>query len=173
MLTREEYRQIKGFSREQMTKWIAYHNQMMSNNLRKQYEAAYQDELSDSIQNFITSIGYTLHFNDDINLDPDKMASFMDDLFETVDMFRRGEAKPDDYAEELEKDGIKLRKYDYERLYREHERIIKEQVEKTLLPYKERNNKAIKWLEDWQANGGTSCNLGDLQVLENILKGDL
>ena len=173
MLTRDEYRKIKGFSREEMSKWITYHNQLMGAQLQKQYEAAYKDEIDSSVQNFIAAIGYTLHYNEDINLDPDKMASFMEDLFETVDMFRRGEAKPDDYTEQLKEDGIVLTKYDYDKLYRQNEQTVREGVEKVLLPYKERNDKAIKWVEDFQAHGPTSCNLGDLTTLENILKGDL
>ena len=34
--------------------------------------------------------------------------------------------------------------------------------------------KAIKWLEDFYANTNqTSCNLGDLQLLQDILEGNL
>lgn len=173
MLTRDEYRKIKGFSREEMSKWITYHNKLMGVQLQKQYEAAYKDEIDSSVQNFIAAIGYTLHYNEDIHLDPDKMASFMDDLFETVDMFRRGETSPNDCIEQLKEDGIVLTKYDYDKLYRQNEQIVREGVEKILLPYKERNYKAIKWIEDFRANTPTSYNLGDLVTLENILKGDL
>lgn len=169
MLSRDEYRKIKSMSREEMSKWLNYHNIMMDNNLRKTYNNAYRDELDSSVQNFITAIAYTLHFSDEVTLQKDELASFMEDLFVSVEMFRKGEYNPEEYREQLKEDGIEIAKYDYDKLYREQGENIKKQY----LPYKERNEKAIKWLEDWFANGATSCNLGDLQTLQNILEGEL
>lgn len=170
MLTRDEYRKIKGMSKEEMSKWLEYHNYMMNNNLRKEYNNAYKDELDSSVQNFITAIAYTLHFNEDICLQHDELNSFMEDLFVSVELFRKGEYNPEEYREQLKGDGIEIAKYDYDRLYRE----CKENVKKQYLPYKERNEKAIKQIEDFMANNeNPSCNFGDLQMLENILKGDL
>ena len=172
-LNRDEFRNIKSFSREQMEKWLERYYRMTYNRLQKEFENAYKDELDSSIQNFITAIAYTLHFNEDTHLTHDELAGFMDDLFVSVDLFRKGEYNPDDYREQLREDGIEIAEYDYDKLYRQNEKTVREGVEKVLLPYKERNDKAIKWVEDFQANGHTSCNLGDLTTLENILKGDL
>ena len=77
MLSRDEYRKIKSMSKEEMSRWLGYHNQMMSNTMRKEYNDAYKDELDSSIQNFITAIAYTLHYNDDVHLQHDELASFM------------------------------------------------------------------------------------------------
>lgn len=170
MLSRDEYRKIKSMSKEEMSRWLGYHNQMMSNTMRKEYNDAYKDELDSSVQNFITAIAYTLHYNDDVHLQHDELASFMEDLFVSVDLFRKGEYRPEEYEEQLKEDGIQIAKYDYDKLYRE----CRDKIKKELLPYKERNEKAIKWLEDFYANSNqTSCNLGDLQTLQNILEGDL
>ena len=140
------------------------------NNLRKEFNKAYHDELDDSIQNFLIAIAYTLHYSEELNLKNDELNSFMEDLFVSVDLFRKGEYKPEDYIKQLEEDGIRFQPYDYSKIYREHT----DKIEKELLPYKERNEKAIKGLEDFYANTNqTSCNLGDLQLLQDILEGNL
>lgn len=170
MLSREEYRKIKAMSKDEMDKWLSYHNYMMDNSIRKQYEAAYRDELDSSIQNFLYAIAYTLHYNEDVEIDADKMASFMKDLFVTVDLFRTGDYKPEDYKKALEEDGVEFSPYDYTRIYRE----CQKQTKAEYLPYKERNEKAIKQIEEFIAhNANPSCNFGDLQLLENILRGDI
>ena len=51
----------------------------------------------------------------------------------------------DEYEEQLKEDGIQIAKYDYDRLYRE----CRDKIKKELLPYKERNEKAIKWSEKY------------------------
>lgn len=170
MLSRDEYRKIKTMSKDEMNRWLGYHNTMISNKMRKEYNDAYKDELDSSVQNFITAIAYTLHYNEDVNLQHDELASFMEDLFVSVDLFRKGEYKPEEYEEQLKKDGIQIAKYDYDKLYRE----CRDKVRKELLPYKERNQKTIKWLNDFIANSNqTVLNLGDIQTLISMLEGDL
>ena len=110
---------------------------MIYNNLRKEFEDAYKDELDSSIQNFITAIAYTLHYNEEVHLQRDELVSFMDDLFVSVDMFRRGEYRPEEYEEQLKEDGIEIAKYDYDRLYREKD-----------APYKEKYEELVKFLNE-------------------------
>lgn len=129
-LSREEFRNIKSFSKEQMEKWLQGYYNMTYNALRKEYNNAYKIELDNSIQNFIIAIAYTLHFNEGLHLQSDDMVSFMEDLFITVDLFRTGEYNPDDYREQLREDGIEIAKYDYDRLYREKDAPYKEKYEK-------------------------------------------
>ena len=170
MLNRDDYRKIKAMSKDEMSKWLDYHTLMTRNRLRKEYNDAYLDELDSSVQNFITAIAYTLHFNCDINLQKDELNSFMQDLFVSVEMFRTGEYNPEEYREQLKEDGIEIAKYDYDRLYRE----CRDKVKKQYLPYKERNENAIKHIEDFIANSPEpKANLGDLQTIQNILEGDL
>lgn len=170
MLSREEYRKIKSMSKEEMDRWLAYHNYMTNNNIRKEYEAAYRDELDSSIQNFLFAVAYTLHWNEDVAIDSDKMASFMKDLFVTVDLFRSGDYKPSDYKEALAEDGVEFSPYDYDKLYRE----CREKVTKQYLPYKERNEKAMEKINEFmEHNENPSCNLGDLELVQSILRGDL
>lgn len=136
-LNRDEYRIIKSMSKEQMEKWLYNRNVTMYNALRKEFNDAYKDELDSSVQNFITAIAYTLHYNEDVHLQHDELNSFMEDLFVSVEMFRKGEYNPEDYREQLREDGIEIAKYDYDRLYREKD-----------APYKEKYEKLIKFLEE-------------------------
>ena len=93
-LSRDEFRSIKGMSKEQMERWLQGYYNVTYNSLRKEFEEAYKDELDSSIQNFITAIAYTLHYNEDVHLQHDELVSFMDDLFVSVEMFRKGEYNP-------------------------------------------------------------------------------
>ena len=141
-LNRDEYRTIKSMSKEQMEKWLYNRNVAMYNSLRKEFNDAYKDELDSSVQNFITAIAYTLHFNDDTHLQNDELASFMDDLFVSVDMFRKGEYKPEEYRDQLREDGIEIAEYDYDRLYREKDAPYKEKYEELVKFIKETKSKA-------------------------------
>lgn len=136
-LSRDEFRSIKGMSKEQMERWLQGYYNVTYNSLRKEFEDAYKDELDSSIQNFITAIAYTLHYNEDVHLQHDELVSFMDDLFVSVEMFRKGEYNPDDYKEQLKGDGIEIAKYDYDRLYREKD-----------APYKEKYEELVKFLNE-------------------------
>ena len=129
-LSREEFRSLKGFSREQMEKWLQGYYNITYNSLRKEFNDAYKDELDSSVQNFITAIAYTLHYNDDVHLQHDELSSFMEDLFVSVEMFRKGEYRPEEYREQLKGDGIVIADYDYDRLYREKDAPYKEKYEK-------------------------------------------
>ena len=131
-MNREEYRMIKNFSREDMELSLNRRDAITSNTLRKQYEQAFHDELDNSVQNFIYAIAYTLRFNEDINLDNDGVASFMDDLFVSVDMFRKGEYKPEEYETELKQIGVSFEPYDYTKIYREKEAEIRQKLLKEI-----------------------------------------
>lgn len=121
MLSREDYRRIKGYSKEEMTRWLDYHENMLYNLIRKDFEKAYQDEIENSVSNFLIAIWYTLHYNEEVHLNHDELASFMDDLYVSVDLFRKGEYKPDDYKQQMEEDGIKFTPCDYSKIFREKE----------------------------------------------------
>ena len=121
MLSREDYRRIKSYSKEEMTRWLDYHENMLYNLIRKDFEKAYQDEIENSVSNFLIAIWYTLHYNEEVHLDHDELSSFMDDLYVSVDLFRKGEYKPDDYKQQMEEDGIKFTPCDYSKIFREKE----------------------------------------------------
>lgn len=146
-LSRDEFRHLKSFSKDQMEKWLQGYYNVTYNSLRKEFEDAYKDELDSSIQNFITAIAYTLHYNEEIHLQHDELVSFMDDLFVSVDMFRKGEYRPEEYKEQLKEDGIEIAEYDYDRLYREKDAPYKEKYEELVKFLNETKSKA-KVIED-------------------------
>lgn len=146
-LSRDEYRTIRGMPKDEMEKWLYNRNILMYNTLRKEFNDAYKDELDNSVQNFITAIAYTLHYSEEVNLQHDELASFMNDLFTSVDMFRKGEYNPEDYREQLKEDGIEIAKYDYDRLYREKDAPYKEKYEELVKFVKETKSRA-KVIED-------------------------
>lgn len=160
MLSREDYRRIKNYSKEEMTKWLDYHESMLYNLLRKEFEKAYKDELDNSICNFLIAVWYTLHFNEEIHLSAEELGSFMKDLYVSVDLFRNGEYKPEDYKQQMEDDHIKFEPFDYSKLYREKEN-----------KYKRVNEDTKKFIEEWMANSEqTNINLGDLQLIIDRLE---
>lgn len=118
-LSREDYRRIKNYSKEEMTRWLDYHESMLYNLIRKEFEANYQDEIENSIANFLIAVWYTLHYNEETHLDHDELASFMEDLYVSVDLFRKGEYNPDDYKKQMEEDGISFTPHDYTKIFRE------------------------------------------------------
>ena len=160
-LNRDEYRNLKSFSREQMEKWLQGYYNVTYNSLRKEFESSYKDELDNSIQNFITAIAYTLHYNEEVHLQRDELVSFMDDLFVSVDMFRKGEYNPEDYREQLREDGIEIAKYDYDRLYREKD-----------APYKEKYEKLVKFLEETKSKAKVIDEIKELLNLDVEVKED-
>lgn len=160
MLSREEYRKIKNYSKAEMDRWLQLEHNIMYNTLRKQFDNAYREELDSSIQNFLYAIAYTLHYNEDVAIDSDKMASFMQDLFVTVDLFRTGDYKPEDYNEALKEDGVEFKSYDYDRIYREN-----------IGPITERNTAASKAISDLVLSGKTEIDVNELQKVLEILEG--
>ena len=84
----------------------------MSVQLKKEYEIAYekkyQEDLGNSIDIFLLAIVYTLHFNEIAHFYNEQIEDFMNDLLVTVDYFRTGEYDPEQYRQQLLKDGINI-----------------------------------------------------------------
>ena len=154
-LNRDEFRNLKSFSREQMEKWLQGYYNVTYNSLRKEFNDAYKDELDSSVQNFITAIAYTLHYNEDVHLQHDELNSFMEDLFISVEMFRKGEYRPEEYKEQLKEDGIVIADYDYDRLYREKD-----------APYKEKYEKLVEFLNNTKSKAKVVDEIRELLGIE-------
>lgn len=155
-LSRDEYRKIKNYSKEEMERWLQLEYNITYNVLRKEFNDAYKDELDSSVQNFITAIAYTLHFSEDVQLQHDELASFMNDLFVSVDLFRKGEYNPNDYREQLKSDGIEIAEYDYDKLYREKD-----------APYKEKYNKLVEFLNNTKSKAKIVNEIKELMEIKN------
>lgn len=106
IINREEIRRLEKAAREKNKQKLFDWAKQFEEQIAKYYEDYFKKELGNSIDNFILTIVYTLHFNESTNFGGKRIDSFMKDLLETIDMFRRGEAVPDDYREQLKKDKI-------------------------------------------------------------------
>lgn len=106
LINRDELRRLEKAARDKDKRKLVDWSVQFEEQLRQEYNREYQRELSDSIDVFILTIIYTLHFNEKTKFGNKRIKDFTDDLFETVDMFRRGEAVPDDYRKQLAEDKI-------------------------------------------------------------------
>ena len=106
LLDKNEMRRLQKAARDKNMDKIFDWARQLEIQLSQQYERSFQDELEDSIDTFILTIVYTLHFNQSTKFGKKRIGDFMDDLLETIDMFRRGEASPEDYKKQLKEDGI-------------------------------------------------------------------
>ena len=113
ILSRNELRRLEKAAREKDKRHLADWASQYDNQIRMEYEKAYNEEISYSINVFLTAVAYTAHFSEETKLGKRKLSSFMEDLFVTIDMFRTGEYKPEEYKEELQKNGIYQDMYDY------------------------------------------------------------
>lgn len=109
-MDRSEFRRLerafKDKNKEKLFEWGQQFEDQIRREYERHYENLYIETLQEAIDNFSIAIAYTLHFSETIAMGADKLPSFMEDLYVTVDLFRRGEYKPEDYAEELKKCGI-------------------------------------------------------------------
>ncbi len=103
---RNELRRLEKAAKDKNKMKLAEWAYQFEEQISKHYEQYFQEELGKSIDNFILTIVYTLHFNENTKFGNKRIADFMDDLLETIDMFRREEAVPEDYRKQLKEDGI-------------------------------------------------------------------
>ena len=81
--------------------------------LTLEFDTWYRKQLEEAVDNLILTMVYSLHFSELTKFGNKRIKEFMDDLLETVDMFRRGEANPEDYQKQLKEHGINfIRKQD-------------------------------------------------------------
>lgn len=113
ILNRNELRRLEKAAREKDKRHLVDWAKQYDNQIRLEYEKAYHEEIDHSINVFLTAVAYTAHFSEETKLGKKKLPEFMEDLFVSIDMFRTGEYKPEEYKEELEKNGIYQDMYDY------------------------------------------------------------
>lgn len=115
---------VKSGNHKYVYEWARSMETTLLNSLRIEYEANYQDEITDAIENFLAAIVYTLYFSEELISDKLDIPEFMSDLYVTIDMFRTGEYKPDDYKKALEESGVKYANFDYTAVYRKYLDIL-------------------------------------------------
>lgn len=96
-------------NKEYLFEWASNLEKNITEELRKEYEKNFIDELENAIDSFIISLMYVLHFSEKTKFGPKRLQEIMNDINATVDMFNTGEYSPNEYKEILEKDGIFLK----------------------------------------------------------------
>ena len=106
LFNRSELRRLEKAAREKdkmkLAEWAAQFEEQM----RQEYEKKYQEEMGETIDNFILTIIYVLHYNESTRFGRKRLDSFMSDLLATVDNFNNKTYNPEDYRKELAEDGI-------------------------------------------------------------------
>ncbi|MGM9881492.1 MAG: hypothetical protein ACI31S_01460 [Bacilli bacterium] len=108
LFSSDELRRLEKAAKDKNRFKIVEWAEQFEDQLRREYDNAFKQEVEDAIENFCVAIAYTLHFSEDTKFGPEKLNSFMDDLFITIDMFRIGEYNPEEYKEKLKNDGIHI-----------------------------------------------------------------
>ena len=110
LFSKAEIRRLEKAAKEKnkmkLMEWgIQFENQVKEN-FEKEYDRALKEDLGNCIDTFCLAIAYTLHFNEKTKFGRDRLCDFLQDMFVTVDLFRKGEYNPEDYKKELEEYGI-------------------------------------------------------------------
>ena len=107
-------------NKQKLVEWGTQFENYIKEDYRRRYEKLYQEVLDNSVENFITAVAYTVVYSEEIKVDARSAAGFMEDLFVTVDMFRTGEYTPSDYKAKLEADGVFIKEYDHNYIYKRY-----------------------------------------------------
>ena len=146
LLGREEIRRLQKAARDnnkkKLTDWVFQFEGQMDTLIKKSYEQHYEDEIANSVSNFLIAIAYTAYFSEENYVDNSNIADYMADLFSTIDMFRTGEYTPQEYKEIVESCGVKIDDvtgYDYNKIYKDYIGTIDE----SLVQFAKHNNRKI------------------------------
>ena len=146
LLGREEIRRLqkaaKDNNKQKLKDWVFQFEEQMDTLIKMSYEQHYEDEIANSVSNFLIAIAYTAYFSEESKVDKDNIADYMADLFATIDMFRTGEYTPQEYKEELEKCGVMVDDvtgYDYNKIYKDYIGTI----DNSIVQFAKHNNRKI------------------------------
>lgn len=136
ILSRDELRRLEKAAREKdkrkLADWIKAFEVQIDTMLRKDYEQQYFNEVQNSLDNALTAVAYTAYFSEESKVDKENIADYMADLFITLDMFRTGEYRPEEYADILKGEGITLDTYDCDAIYKKFLGIFDTELVKLL-----------------------------------------
>ena len=103
-----EIRRLQKAAREKNISHLIDWLNQFDDQVRREYENTFQKELSEAIDNFCVGIAYALRFSEKTKFGEKRIKEFLDDIFITLDMFRKGEYSPEDYKKQLSESGIKI-----------------------------------------------------------------
>jgi len=104
----DELRRLQKAARDKDLSKVYEWGEQFEEQMRQEYERAYQKELGEAIENFLVAIAFTLHFNEKTKFGKIRLNDVMDDLMVTVNMFTNKEYNPEEYKKMLHDDGITM-----------------------------------------------------------------
>lgn len=107
-MDKNELRRLEKAAKEKDKKHLLEWGKQFEDQIRQEYERNFKKELSEAVDNFCVAIVYTLHFCELTKFGNKRCNEFMDDLFETIELFRLKAYNPVDYKKQLRKDGITI-----------------------------------------------------------------
>lgn len=148
LFNRNELRRLEKAAKEKdkqkLIDWGMQFEQQVSELYRIEFENVYQNEMQSSISILMTAIAYSLAFSEEVLLNKDSLPGFMEDLFVTIDLFRTGEYKPEDYEKELKDNGFQIDVYDYSKIYKDRTQKYDELIKEYLTKLQELNKNEDK-----------------------------
>lgn len=120
LLNRNEIRRLEKAAREKdkrhLVDWAIQFEQSIHRMLDKEHE----EELQVSFDTVMIAVAYTLYFSEETVIkDKKDIGEFMGDLFATIDLYRTGEYKPQEYMTILNNAGVHFDSYDYSKPYKD------------------------------------------------------
>ena len=166
LINRDEIRRLEKAAREKdkkhLVEWAKKYEQQIEFIMRQYYEKMYQEEINDSINNFIFAVAYTAFFSEETNLNNETLPEFMSDLFATIDMYRTGEFTPQEYVKELSDNGFVVDDITYKP--REHQVItVCGNFDKNLFNKLSNQNKIVIF-----ANNNKELNVSKIRVADEV-----
>lgn len=123
---RDELRRLQKAAREKdrkhLAEWAEAYEQQVIDCMIAEFEKEYQTQIQSTIDNLIVALAYTLIYSEEWDFNPDNLGDFMSDLFATIDLYRTGEYKPEDYIEDLKKHGLTIDSYDYSKVFKDKDK---------------------------------------------------
>lgn len=87
-MNRYDLRRLEKAVKEKDKRYIFEWGKEFEEQMRIEFNKAYQDEIASSIENALTAVAYTVHYSELTKLSKYDLTEFMQDLFVTLDMFR-------------------------------------------------------------------------------------
>lgn len=97
------------FQKQAIYQWGKEFEDTVRSELDREYKQNYQKDLSTAVDHFIIAIAFVLHFGENTKLENENIYEVLQDIQETVDMFRKKEYSPQDYIKMLQDEGINIK----------------------------------------------------------------
>lgn len=117
LINRDEIRRLEKAARDKdktkLRDWAMQYEMTISAFIQDGYENMYRRELANGFDTLVLAMMYTLATDKNVTIDKENAEIFLDNFYKTIDGFRVGSYKPDDYLSKLEELDIKLTDYNY------------------------------------------------------------